>query len=170
MVSNRVNDQAIIWDYVNRLEVRIARPAKDIWPHFFGDKKQVWSKTNYTAVAGTPGGVGEIYRMADPAHHTHFFFEAIRVQPHELLVLKISHARASEGEPQLMGYDSISLSEQEGYTSVVLHQVFSLPLDRAAQGTQEESRKQDQMLADIFQTLKQIVEIEQGETLAHATE
>jgi hypothetical protein len=138
-----------MWDYAYEVEVLIDRPAKDIWPYFFGDKKNAWTKTDHRAVAGESGKVGEVYGTA--YRDTQLFYDAITVKPEEQLVLKITYKESEAGEPKLCGYDFITLKEVEGRTTVTLQQVFALPME-------PETEKHDRFLVDIFQNLKRMVE------------
>jgi hypothetical protein len=69
------------WDYANTIEVTIGRPAKDVWPFFFGDKKDVWTRSDYSTIAGKPGQTGEIFmhEYVVFGNRSFFFYEAIKV-------------------------------------------------------------------------------------------
>lgn len=160
MGTARANADRTVWDYSGVFEVTIDRPAKEVWPYFFGDKKEIWAKSGYTAVAGESGKVGEIYANA----HTHTsngdraYFEAITVKPERQLVLKITVKEGGKAERTLVGYDFFTINEVAGRTTVVLAQAFALPLDIPKAGLNLKTKKQDKMLADMFQNLKRVVE------------
>src|SRR4051812_15991070 len=63
------------WDYSFITEITIDRPANEVWPYFFGRKREMWSRVTYIEISGEPGKVGEIYAMADAFHGRRTFFE-----------------------------------------------------------------------------------------------
>jgi hypothetical protein len=159
-MSAAIVESKAIWDYANLLEVTIDRPAKDVWPHFFGIKNAAWSlpqQETYLQIAGQPGEVGEVYSLASAAYGVLWFFEAIEVVPERRLVLKITYASDKNSERKLSGYDCFALSEVAGRTTVGLQQAFALPVQRDTD-LQLETERQDRMLFGILQKLKRTVE------------
>jgi hypothetical protein len=140
------------------VEVTIERPAGDVWPHFVGDKKNVWTKSDYTTVAGEPGKLGEIYTHAHRVHGVQAFYETIRVTPERHLVLKITCRENDNDELRLMGYDFVTLKEENGWTTVTFQQGLVLPVAAAESNLRRKTEQQDQRLVELFGNLKAIVE------------
>lgn len=144
-----------MWDFSKFLEVTIDRPAKEVWPYLFRKKTDVWSRTDYTTVAGEPGKVGEVNAVAFQGGQ--LCFEAIKVKPEKHLVLKITYRKNDESEKKLSGYDLFTLNEVEDRTTVVFQQAIELPIDPIEDLTLL-TEKHDKFLADIFLDLKRMVE------------
>src|SRR5882762_5137121 len=122
MAAAHANADRRLWDYSVILEVTILRPAKDVWSHFVGKKKDIWTKSDYATIAGKTGEVGEIYTHAHRFHGLQLFYEAIKVKPEEQLVLKITSKENETDEGNLIGYDFFTLNEVAGHTTVVFQQ------------------------------------------------
>lgn len=153
------SEHRLLWDFAFSGEVTIGRPAREVWPYFFGDKKN-WSGAEYTTVSGEPGQVGEVYVMNRPSHASHgsrMFYEAIKIEPHKEIVLKITCQDGEGAERQLLGYDWVSLRESEGQTLVILQQAFTKWVD-AATDLKREAERQHAFLPGIIQSLRQWVE------------
>ena len=158
-----------MWDYSGMVEVTIDRPARDVWPFFFGTKKDMWTEANYKTVAGQSGQVGEVYVMAyqgasvpqlgDQAAppRAQLAFEAIKVNPEKQLVLKITFKEHENAAWKLCGYDFVTVKEVSGGTTVVLQQALELPVEPNT-NLAVETERHDSFLAGIFQTLKRMVE------------
>jgi hypothetical protein len=165
MTSNsrvRANEAKAMWDYSTIVEVTIDRPAKDVWPYFFGHYKSAWSlpdNKTYTTIAGQAGQVGEIFAMDNPLSDRggQLLFEAINVKAQKMIVLKISYTESATSERKLSGYDFVTLNEVAGRTTVVLQQAFELPAEPQSD-LNLQAEQQDDMLAGIFQKLKSMVE------------
>jgi len=153
-----------MWDYSMILEVTIDRPAKDVWPYFFGEKNATWSKSEYTIVAGQEGEVGYTYSMDSPKYGVTYFFEAIRVKPEKELVVKITYRElvekmeAGQDVRKLMGYDMFELKEVAGRTTVAFQQAFAQPLEVPEDDLGAHTESTDKFLTEIFQNLKKSVE------------
>lgn len=145
------------------IQVTIDRPAKNIWPYFFGQKEELWSEQHYIHVAGEAGKVGEIYMQMIPGGGGQVFMEAIKVEPERQLVLKLTYKKTEGTDSRLIGYDFHTFHEVAGHTTVVLQQAFALPIDALADDTGRNdlelaTEKQDKLLVHMFQNLKRIVE------------
>jgi uncharacterized protein YndB with AHSA1/START domain len=145
-----------MWDYSVIMELTIDRPAKEVWSYFIGEKKNIWTRSSYTTVAGEVGQLGEIYTHAHRAHGNQGFYEAIKVVPEQQLVLKITYRENEDDEPTLAGYDFFSLKEVAGHTTLFFQQAFALPVDQ--KDFDRASEEQDKKIVDIFQNLKRAVE------------
>jgi hypothetical protein len=148
-----------LWDFSKFLEICIDRPAQAVWPYLFRKHNDVWSRTSYTTVAGTPGEVGELYGMAYPivSQGGKLYFEAIRVEPAKHLVLKMTYQKTESDARQVCGYDFFTLDEVAGHTTVSFQQASELPVDVTASLT-ELTARHSQFLDDIFRDLKKMVE------------
>lgn len=149
-----------MWDFAGIVKVIIDRPAGQVWPHFFGDRKEIWSKAKYIPISGEPGKVGEIYAMAESFRQGRFLFEAIKVESEQHLVLKITYQDDATSEQVLSGFDFISLTEISGQTTVTLQQAFSAPVQLSEADRVAETEKHAAMLRSIFRGLKGLVESE----------
>lgn len=150
----------LTWDYANTLEVTIDRPATAVWPFFFGKKKDQWTRSDYTTVAGEPGKAGEVFmhEYTVLGERSFFFYEAIKVIPERELVLKITYKKKAEDKTELIGYDLLALKETAGRTTVELQQLVAFPTTVSRTDLNLETEKHDQFLADILQGLKKLVE------------
>jgi hypothetical protein len=148
-----------LWDFSTFLQITLDRPAQAVWPYLFREHNDVWSRTAYTAVAGTPGEVGELYAMAYPivSQGGKLYFEAISVQPPRHLVLKMTYQKTESAPRQVCGYDFFTLYEVAGSTTISFQQASELPVDVTANLT-ELTAKHHRFLDDIFQDLKKMVE------------
>jgi len=153
--ARAITDRSI-WDYSIIMEVTIDRPAKDVWPYFFGDKKNIWTMEHFTTIAGEPGTVGEVYTQAYRGGQIQY--ETINVKPGIQLILKITYKQDEKDEERLVGYDFVTLNEVADHTKVVLQQAFALPVDIPKEDLAVETPKQDKKLADVLQNLKKLVE------------
>ena len=58
-------------------------------------------------------------------------------------------------EGKLAGYDYVTFREENGHTTVVMHQMFALPVKKTDLNLASE--RQDNAIAGIFQNLKTLV-------------
>jgi uncharacterized protein YndB with AHSA1/START domain len=157
------SDARSLWNYAVHMSVLIARPVKDVWPYFVGDKKNQWAGSKeaaieYTTIVGEPGQVGEIYTHAALFHNYHLYYEAIRIKPQKQIVLKITYKKNDKETSQLAGYDLINLHEAEGRTTIDFQQVFALPVEAMEHRLESLSKAHDKELVDAFDELRKTVE------------
>ena len=153
-----VNASKPVWNYAALVEVTILRPTRNVWAYFIGSKKNIWTKSEYSTVAGEVGQVGEIYTHAHTFNGVQAFYEAVKVSPERHLVLKITHKRSAEQAGQLVGYDLLTFRESAGQTTVMFQQVLTLPVDMLEGDLRVATENQDKRVADLFQNLKAVVE------------
>jgi uncharacterized protein YndB with AHSA1/START domain len=148
------------WDYLAITEVTIDRPAREVWPYFFGHKRELWSEYNYVVTAGESGQVGEIYETADSTlHGVRWIMETIRAEPERLLVLKMLYQEADSPEQVVAGCDIFEFTEVEGHTTAAFRQFLSVPRHLLPQDDLDrETKEKNIFLARILQTLKRMVE------------
>jgi hypothetical protein len=158
MGSVRDSANTAVWDYSVFMELPIHRPASTVWAYFVGDRKNIWTKSDYKTVAGETGQVGEVYTHAHTVYGAQLFYEAIKVKPDRQLVLKITYRRHEKDDRKLMGYDFIALNEVAGQTTLTFQQALAMPLEMLEDDLRFATEKQDRRLAEIFQNLKATVE------------
>jgi hypothetical protein len=148
------------WNYAGIAEVTIDRPARDVWPYFFGDKEVVWMGIHWIHVTGESGQVGEVYKNSFMFHGNRIsaFYEAIKVTSERHLVLKMTYTENDSSKRNLMGYELFTLNEVAGHTTVVLQQAFAIPVSEPKEDLNRETRQQDTELADLAQKLKKLLE------------
>jgi hypothetical protein len=158
MGSVHDSSNTAVWDYSVFMELPIRRSARTVWAYFVGDKKNIWTKSDYKTVAGETGQIGEVYTHAHTVYGAQLFYEAIKVTPERQLVLKITHRRHEKDDRQLMGYDFIALNEVAGQTTLAFQQALAMPLEMLQDELHLATEKQDRRLAEIFQNLKATAE------------
>ena len=147
-----------IWDYSLIAAITIDRPVKDVWPYFFEDKKGIWAKVAYLAVAGESEKVGEIYSMISAGHEATWFFETIRLKKEKQLVLKLTYQKYGDAEKTLLGYDFYEFRETAGRTVMAFQQVFAMAVDVDREKLDELTQNADRHHAETFRNLKGLVE------------
>jgi hypothetical protein len=159
---NRYERQTMmIWDYAITLQIQIERPPETVWPWFFGDKKAIWTRSEYETVSGEEGRPGAVfmhqYAVLDTRYY--YYYEAIRLLEQRELVLKIT-CRKSESDTSgaLIGYDVIRLEPRADHSMVTLQQFVAFPTDLERSDLAGESEKHDRFLAGILEDLKRLVE------------
>jgi hypothetical protein len=152
-----------VWDYAGIAEVTIDRPARNVWPYFFGTKEEAWQGIHWVHVAGEQGQVGEVYKNSFEFHGRRItaFYEAVKVTPERRLVLKMTYRENDSPRSNLMGYELFTLNEVAGHTTVVLQQAFVIPVKESKDELVRETSQQDKELADLAQKLKHLVESDQ---------
>jgi hypothetical protein len=148
------------WDYSAIFDVVIDRPAKDVWPYFFGRKRDAWAEHDFVPIAGEPGKVGEIYASGErKLHGVRWIMYTIRAKPEKQLVLKMTYQANDKAEEKLGGYDIIELKESAGRTTVGFRQAVAVSIDALDQkDLKVVTEEQDTFLNKILQNLKRMVE------------
>jgi uncharacterized protein YndB with AHSA1/START domain len=147
-----------IWDFSVILNVTIGRPPMDVWSFFLGEKKNVWTMSEYTTIEGEVGEVGEVYTHAHRVHGFQVLYEAINVNPERHLVLKITIRESTEEKGHLMGYDFITLKEVAGGTVVGFQQATALPVEKTVEELHALTLQHNERIVGLFQNLKKVVE------------
>lgn len=158
MTSSLESEDHTVWDYSFIIELPIDRPARDVWPHFIGKRKDVWTGSDYMTVAGEPGEAGELFTHAHKFNGVPVFYEAISVEPQKHWVLKITCGDGNEGSRRLIGYDFHTFDEADGHTVFWFHQALALPRSLIKEEFSVATERQNRRLTELFQKLKAVIE------------
>lgn len=156
------------WDYAYVTEVTILRPAADVWAHFVGKAKDRWTGSDYSTVAGEVGAIGEVFTHAHRFNGVRLFYEAIKVKPKRLWVLKITYEDNETHQRHLIGYDFHTFRESAGATTVVFEQALALPRALVKDNFVAATERQDRKLTELFENLKRVAEADAISTMQWA--